>query len=218
MTNSAPNVTEVDCHLVAIRQHNGSSSDHDWGIGVMMNESDIGGMEPYSGSSWLCAPPVWKFYAEGLKDASVLLFQRVEQDLESLRRGETAGHVFHAMVVPAAALLAGLAIENLLKGIIVIDHPEYVNQGRLQGRVIKSHNLTRLASEARVILTDQERVLCEMGTSAIGSWGRYAIARTMDKQKGFVHLQVHNYREAFENLFDRLAEILDERSSAEAAP
>nr|WP_299035344.1 hypothetical protein [uncultured Tenacibaculum sp.] len=70
-------------------------------------------------------------------------------------------------------LLMGFALENLIKGILIFDNPELVNNGELNKKV-KSHNIKNLVSEISDLeLDDQSNELLEILSDAIPDWGRY---------------------------------------------
>lgn len=82
-------------------------------------------------------------------------------------------------------LMAGLCIENLLKGIIVHAHPEYVKEKGELGFSLKSHDLVQLAKDAGLYgeLSREERDLLKMLGEAVVYWGRYHIPRDYEKLK-----------------------------------
>jgi len=73
--------------------------------------------------------------------------------------------------------LAAVAIENLLKANLVVEHPEYISKGRFQGKVIGSHDLLSIARDAGVSLGPDETDFCELGSEAVRSFGRYHIGK-----------------------------------------
>lgn len=73
----------------------------------------------------------------------------------------------------AIFLLMGFAIENLIKGIVVFDKPEYINTGTLANE-IKTHNLVLLLKKIPELeFTTQEIRFVQTITDAIPDWGRY---------------------------------------------
>ena len=74
-------------------------------------------------------------------------------------------------------LLAGLAIENALKGLLVAVDPSHINSGKLS-KVIQSHDIPTLASKLPELkLSDAQLSLCRVLKEAIPYWGRYPIPR-----------------------------------------
>lgn len=72
-------------------------------------------------------------------------------------------------------LLAGLALENALKGILILGNPSLVNQGHLHGS-IKTHDLLELARACPSLsLSDDDRHVLSVCQDAIPYWGRYPV-------------------------------------------
>jgi hypothetical protein len=70
-------------------------------------------------------------------------------------------------------LLMGFAIENLIKGILIFDKPELVNQGKLCKEII-SHKLEELVLKIQDInLNDDMSEFLKILSEAIPDWGRY---------------------------------------------
>ena len=92
----------------------------------------------------------------------------------------------------------------------MINHPEHVEQGKLRRGVITKHDLIHLAKEARVTLSDEEHDLCELGSSAIVSWGRYPIPMNVNTMKSKITVNEHIYH-VFDELFIRLSGCITNR-------
>ena len=156
--------------------------------------------------------PFWLAKANELNRAAWLIWQGVQYDFNEVRRVACRDYdpdknipLQHLPpVMDPFVFLAALAIENLLKGILVIAHPEYVKDGKLRGELISSHDLLRLAKEVNVDLNEDERSFCELGTSAIEGWGRYPISKNVGKMASQITVK-GTVGEVFEQLFDRLA-------------
>ena len=72
-------------------------------------------------------------------------------------------------------LLMGFVIENLIKGLLVFDNPEYVNKGSFSPE-LKSHNLKDLCYKIKDVDLDiEEEMFLNTLSSAIPDWGRYPI-------------------------------------------
>ena len=79
-----------------------------------------------------------------------------------------------------AQLLYAFAMENALKGLIVARNPGIVSPQRIS-KTLKSHELVKLAKDARFSLAVQEIPVLR-ALSHIAEWvGRYPVATTMDK-------------------------------------
>jgi hypothetical protein len=107
-------------------------------------------------------------------------------------------------------LLASLAIENLLKAIVIREHPEYVKDGRFHGAIIGSHDLKNIAHDAGVALSDDEQDLVELGTECILSFGRYAMAKNVTNSPTQVSVKDSAFS-VYERLFERLKTDINDK-------
>lgn len=71
-----------------------------------------------------------------------------------------------------AEMLLGFAVENALKGIIIVGDPTLTSEDKL-ARIIRSHNLCDLATDAKVILNVQEEAILHALTCLVVWAGRY---------------------------------------------
>lgn len=140
---------------------------------------------PYSGPSWtfdmLGWPLHWKRKAEELHRASAAIYQTVLDDhaanngwAAALRQGTTLPQPPIPMT-DVFVFLAALALENVLKGLYVHEHPECIDDGKLRGEVIKSHDLDEIARHLNITVNADEKLVLEYGSLAITSWGRYPV-------------------------------------------
>lgn len=123
-------------------------------------------------------PTEWLQYAEELGDAAECLWVRTDCAMELAwqttvgggERFEKAGA--HARTY---VLLAGLALENVLKGMLVARDPTLINQGHLHGS-IRSHKLLELAGAMPDLsLSETEQRVLSICQDAIPYWGRYPV-------------------------------------------
>ena len=77
---------------------------------------------------------------------------------------------------PPAQLLYAYAIENVLKGLIVLKRPSLIQEHELHGE-LKSHDLNRLADKAEVAVDQQHEPPILEALSDLSTWaGRYPVA------------------------------------------
>jgi hypothetical protein len=77
-------------------------------------------------------------------------------------------------------MLSGYALENLLKGAIMLGHPEYFKaDGKLAE--IRSHNLAHLWRKAGLALVPAEEVLLDKLSRYVDWLGRYPVPLAADK-------------------------------------
>jgi hypothetical protein len=122
-------------------------------------------------------PGEWRTYANELRESAELLWNdkgnklRTEyteyaevEDGDLKIRSETK-KVYS--VSRSYVLLAGFALENLLKGYLVALNPTLINEGKLSNE-LKTHSLTSLADEIDSLsLNEDEERFCEIAESAI---------------------------------------------------
>lgn len=100
-------------------------------------------------------------------------------------------------------LLAGFAIENLLKGLLIAEHPEYLSNARLSKKV-SNHCLSALAEAARSIsFTKNEIALLDTLARGLPAWGRYPIPLTANELER-EHILTPQLKDQFEEIFERL--------------
>lgn len=79
-------------------------------------------------------------------------------------------------------LLVALSFENLLKGIIISENPDFLNDGKLN-RILQTHNLSKLAKMTDLITFNTEDLkLLDLATNVILSTGRYPISKNSDSE------------------------------------
>ena len=72
-------------------------------------------------------------------------------------------------------LLAGFALENIMKGYLVACDPSFISDGNLRDD-LKRHELTILAARIDgIALSENENRFCEVAESDIPYWGRYQV-------------------------------------------
>lgn len=133
-----------------------------------------------------------------------------ERIRETVRTDGAVPYDYPPNTLMVCFFLAALAIENLLKGCLIVEKPETIKDGKFRGNAIGSHNLLAIALEAGVPLTKDEDDFCQLGTEAIMSFGRYHMAKNAHhdttrltiKQSAFPI-----YEELFNKLHRRLKEM-----------
>lgn len=77
------------------------------------------------------------------------------------------------MTSKANYLLCAFALENIIKGYLIYEHPEYVRDGQLSP-AIRSHKLTKLAEASRRLPRPRERkAVLQAFEAGNESWMRY---------------------------------------------
>jgi hypothetical protein len=95
---------------------------------------------------------------------------------------------------------------------IVHDHPEYVKPDGELGYSLKSHDLQKLAADARVesAMTPEERGVLDKAGTAVVFWGRYHIPRdheTFERQHGWDDSHFHTFNALYRRWAERLIRL-----------
>ena len=114
----------------------------------------------------------------------------------------TAGVLFTSL------FLAALALENVLKAVVVVRVPDIVKEGGLKFGG-SAHKLSELADKGSFTLSDDERKFLDVSASpCITDFGRYRIPMSVAKAKespGHFHFHSGGFKH-FESIFNRAVE------------
>jgi hypothetical protein len=162
-------------------------------------------------------PGEWRTCANELRDSAEMVWG----DYGNLLRCEVADQVeivdgspvrnvmtrkVYALSRPYI-LLAGFALENIMKGYLVSCSPCLITDGKLS-KELQTHRLTKLAARITgLVLSDKESEFCRIAESAVPYWGRYPVPLTFNKIVPEVGID-EELRNAFLSLFGRLDEKL----------
>jgi hypothetical protein len=130
-------------------------------------------------------PDTWQDHAYELMNSAEILWQQKEEGLrieaELTGQDPQSGITLTQPAKKISAisrpyiLLAGFALENLIKGLLVAQDPSHINSGKLS-RDLKSHKLLILVSKvAGLSLSKEEQSVCQTVQDALPYWGRYPI-------------------------------------------
>jgi hypothetical protein len=165
-------------------------------------------------------PYQWLVIAERLKRSADLVWGEHASDTQRLfgkigtgtRWSEEEASIPWP-ISPVYMLLAGLALENLAKGILVGENPQLVEEGGLSSRVTTGHLSPGLLGRAGVGLNQHERDLVERLAVFVVWGGRYPVPKYFSGlwptpypmggigPKTYI---LHDDRAAFDALFARL--------------
>ena len=82
-------------------------------------------------------------------------------------------------------LLAGYAIECVLKGYLLALRPELVNDEKQLDKLIFTHNLCKLCKECAIVLTQEEQDILNLITQHL-IWRKYAAPKKVDDMPSWV--------------------------------
>lgn len=165
-------------------------------------------------------PNEWRSLANELRDAAEVLWQDKGNGLRAeinqwteivdgklVTRKET--RELYSISRPFV-LLAGFAIENMLKAFLVESDPSLILAGELHP-TLKSHDLEQLITRLPELeLSKEELEFCRIATSAIPYWGRYPIPTAFNRVVPEIGM-TQEYYQVFNHLFDRLDSMLYDR-------
>jgi hypothetical protein len=127
-------------------------------------------------------PYAWLLAAENLHSQALCVYgsfgnttiSRVEPDGTSRTWDQSNCVMF---------LLAGFALENLIKSFLVYENPTWIENGKLNEQ-LRSHSLTKLANKSKLLpYKIRGRVTLETLEDGLESWARYPCALTAAKTK-----------------------------------
>jgi hypothetical protein len=156
-------------------------------------------------------PWIWFDSAWVLKDCAMILGERFVADL--LAKTPPEGKVTEGMPPiafgPVFQMLAGYALENVLKAIVIAREPNIVSDKRQWERLTSAqgHNLLWLCDLAKVSLEEPSRQFLEQLTDATFWIGRYPVTRRRDEMKRWKHSNSTD-PDHFLRLYDRFTVIL----------
>lgn len=155
-------------------------------------------------------PVGWLEYSEELEEAAETLW--ADRDNRMLLQAET--QLDGSMLSKKSSahsrsyiLLASLALENVLKGLIIANDAKLIASGKLD-KSLKSHNLIDLTVRIDgLTLSKAEKHVIQVCQDAIPYWGRYPIPL---EYRGLKPVEVANdkFRTCFRQLHFRLCKSL----------
>lgn len=155
-------------------------------------------------------PFFWFMQAKDLDMAAMLIWSAIRDDMLRISRFPV-GTVVNVDASPSNLggvfwLNAGMALENLLKGVIIADKPHLANGGSLD-RSIRTHDLCVLAKHASIELSVIDTFYLWVGTRCVVWAGKYPSSLKPGETKPpvFSEADVGAYR----RLFNRLASRFD---------
>lgn len=132
------------------------------------------------------APDYWYSYAEELAETADAIYERSKRrsidyiDKYGDRIVATKSRPFVSRPV---LLLYGLSFENLIKGILISEHPELLEGGKLHKKLL-GHDLVTLARRMETVpVNDEEVSLLALLSDVVPYHGRYPVPRSADDLK-----------------------------------
>ncbi len=174
-------------------------------------------------------PSQWFYTAKRLKRAADLIWDAVTMDLQKLLSRAMFTEPWPETdltppisISPVYMLLAGLALENLVKGIIIGQKPERVRTDQLDSWGGSGHKLRKLCEHARIQLEQDEDELVQRLQVFVLWGGRYPVPLDFSDHwpqslptgdEGVLTYINGNDPVVFERLFARLATEVQHQSA-----
>jgi len=122
-------------------------------------------------------PLTWRLTAESLAQAARVLLPSIEEHMRATLAGEPLSG--EPPLTGVYMLLIGLAVENLVKGLLVARHDGPTSDGKL-AKDLKSHQLLDLLKRARIRLDDDQSYLVQRLEAFVVWAGRYPVPGKLD--------------------------------------
>jgi len=122
-------------------------------------------------------PLTWTLTADELLRAFELLATQVKEDLA---KAHEQRNNYIPSTFSSALMLAGFAIENMLKALLVTQRPAFDSSGNFS---FKTHDLLKLADDVGLNLSMDERILLERLEQFLTWAGRYPVPLCADTMR-----------------------------------
>ncbi|RNL88522.1 hypothetical protein ED312_08730 [Sinomicrobium pectinilyticum] len=125
-------------------------------------------------------PIQWVEYSEELRDASELIWNEskntwvhnnfpIRQNKPGLSR--------------TYFLNIGFSLENLIKGLLISENPDYLKNGKISPEISSGHNLENLISKITTLNFDEKEMdFLKILSKAIPNWSRYPIPKRWETE------------------------------------
>jgi len=120
-------------------------------------------------------PATWALTGQRLRRSADIVMAGYNSDLKTMESGASPLELRNLELSGCATLLYGLALENLLKAIIIKTDPAVIIDGELRRWPAGGHDLLILCNVAKIKTTKVEKDLLARLTSFVRWAGRYPI-------------------------------------------
>lgn len=151
-------------------------------------------------------PENWLDYAYELRDASNLIWNNAS-DVGAMYTDDNTYYP-KPYYSRSSILLYALAIENLIKGILISENPKLIEGGKISSTISSGHDLIRITKKIKSIefSKDDQNVLAIL-SEAIPDWGKYPIPKHHNNVKDEENY-TDNQRNRLKKLFNKLENSL----------
>lgn len=145
-------------------------------------------------------PHCWLLTADSLDEQADALWNRRNEGSLILTDGQNNVVGRWTLTNRATFLLAGFALENILKSLLVIENPSWVSNAKISSQ-LKSHNLVGLLAKSTLAPKSRSsNSILSTLAEGIESWARYPCALSFDASRiepEFKEKLWRNYRAVF---------------------
>ena len=133
------------------------------------------------------APEEWYDYARELKEAADTLWKLKSKEMIYFKTDDS--EYLKPNYSRTFFFLNGVSIENLLKGILISENPEYLQYGKISNDISKGHNLKSLALKVKSIdFNKVELKILELLSEVVPYWGKYPVPKKFQDLKEEIHI------------------------------
>lgn len=126
------------------------------------------------------SPMNWFDYARELKEASEELWNSHSNTLIGFQENENT--YYKKNFSRTYFILMGLAIENLMKGILISENPDYIKNGKINSEISSGHNLEFLSKKIETLsFIEKEKEIFKILSMVIPYWGKYPIPKNFNQ-------------------------------------
>lgn len=131
----------------------------------------------------LANPHSWFLVAEELHSQALTIYRHKGQQLLIQADGNGAVINKKDYINRPIFLLAGFALENMLKAFLIYENPNWISNGTLNKK-LRSHSLTRLYDMAKGIPDDDlSRRVLNVFEDGLNSWARYPCGLSIEQER-----------------------------------
>ena len=128
-------------------------------------------------------PALWALNARRLKRTADLIFNAYTSDCDKMVDGVSPSELQNLELAGSATLLYGLALENIIKAIIIDQDPNVVKDGKLRKWLGNGHDQILLIQMTSVSLDEQQKDLLRRMTAFVEWAGRYPIPKSSEQMR-----------------------------------
>ncbi len=137
-------------------------------------------------------PHSWFLVAVDLHDQAEVLFKKSNKIKWTFNA--SAHHNQWDGANRASFLLAGFALENMIKAFLVYENPDWIANSRLS-KQLKSHSLTELAQRStKLPQSRRSEEILEIYESGLSGWARYPCALNLAQEVEPIYLSAQLWR------------------------